>query len=83
MINPTQASILTGRNIWQNEEAGVHISLFPKKFQVLPDILVANGYHVGVTGKGGRPAIGRIRVGLIILPDRVIISIIPCRPPRK
>lgn len=55
MINPTQASILTGRNIWQNEEAGVHISLFPKKFQVLPDILVANGYHVGVTGKGWAP----------------------------
>ncbi len=53
--SPTRASILTGRNIWQNEEAGVHISLFPKKFQVLPDILATNGYHVGMTGKGWSP----------------------------
>lgn len=53
--SPTRASILTGRNIWQNEEAGVHISLFPRKFNVLPDILAANGYHVGVTGKGWAP----------------------------
>ncbi len=53
--SPTRASILTGRNIWENEEAGVHISLFPKKFEVLPDILAANSYHVGITGKGWSP----------------------------
>jgi uncharacterized sulfatase len=53
--SPTRASILTGRNIWENEEAGVHISLFPKKFEVLPDILAAKGYHVGVTGKAWAP----------------------------
>lgn len=53
--SPTRASILTGRNIWEIQEAGIHISVFPKKFQVLPNVLAENGYHVGVTGKGWAP----------------------------
>ncbi len=52
---PSRASLLTGRNIWQNEEAGVHASLFPKKLQVYPDLLEDAGYKVGYTGKPWGP----------------------------
>jgi N-sulfoglucosamine sulfohydrolase len=52
---PSRAALLTGRNIWQNEEAGVHGSLFPKKFPVFTHLLEAHGYHVGYTGKGWAP----------------------------
>ncbi|MBK5292237.1 MAG: sulfatase [Acidobacteriia bacterium] len=53
--SPTRAALLTGRYIWQLEEAGTHASLFPKKFQVYPDLLAAAGYHPGLTGKGAGP----------------------------
>jgi len=53
--SPNRASILTGRNIWQNEEAGTHGSIFPEKFQVFPDLLEQAGYHVGCGGKGWGP----------------------------
>jgi uncharacterized sulfatase len=53
--SPNRASILTGRNIWQNEEAGTHGSIFPKKFTVFPDLLEQAGYHVGCGGKGWAP----------------------------
>ena len=53
--SPNRASILTGRNIWQNEEAGTHSSVFPQKFQVFPDLLEQAGYHVGCGGKGWSP----------------------------
>jgi len=52
---PSRAAILTGRVPWQLEEAGTHASLFPKKFEVYPDILEAAGYFVGLTGKGAGP----------------------------
>ncbi len=52
---PNRASILTGRNIWQNEEAGTHGSYFPKKFSVYPDLLEDSGYFVGYTGKPWGP----------------------------
>jgi uncharacterized sulfatase len=52
---PSRACILTGRPHWQLEEAGTHASLFPRKFQVYPDLLAAAGYHVGITGKGAGP----------------------------
>lgn len=52
---PSRASILTGRSIWQLEEAGTHASLFPKKFTVFPDLLRAAGYFIGLTGKGAGP----------------------------
>lgn len=52
---PSRAAILTGRPHWQLEEAGTHASLFPKKFQVFPDLLAGAGYHIGVTGKGAGP----------------------------
>jgi len=53
---PSRASILTGRSIWQLEEAGTHASLFPRKFAVFPDLLEAAGYTIGLTGKGAGPA---------------------------
>lgn len=52
---PNRASILTGRNIWQNEEAGTHSSYFPKKLKVFPDLLEQSGYFVGYTGKPWGP----------------------------
>lgn len=52
---PSRACFLTGRNSWQLEEAGNHCSLFPAKFDVLPDLLECAGYHVGYTGKGWSP----------------------------
>ncbi|MBN1482749.1 sulfatase [candidate division KSB1 bacterium] len=53
--SPNRASILTGRHIWQNEEAGTHASLFPKKLPVFTDELEKSGYVIGCTGKGWGP----------------------------
>lgn len=53
--SPCRAAILTGKNIWQLEEAGTHASYFPKKFQVFTRALEEIDYHVGYTGKPWRP----------------------------
>ncbi len=53
--SPSRASLLTGRNIWQMEEAGVHCSYFPKTHITLSQILERNGFHTGFTGKGWEP----------------------------
>ncbi len=53
--SPSRAAILTGRYIWQLEEAGTHASNFPKKFKVYPDLLEDAGYWVGYTGKPWAP----------------------------
>lgn len=53
--SPCRASILTGRNTWQLEEAACHNGLFPSKFAVYPDLLEQAGYTVGLTGKGWGP----------------------------
>ena len=53
--SPNRASILTGRNIWQNEEAGTHGSGFPSKFPVFTGALEESGYLVGYTGKPWGP----------------------------
>ncbi len=53
--SPNRAAILTGRNIWQLEEAGTHGSYFPAKFQVFTRALENHGYHVGFTGKPWSP----------------------------
>ncbi len=53
--SPCRASILTGRNSWQLEEASCHGGLFPSKFAVYPDMLEQAGYKVGLTGKGWGP----------------------------
>jgi len=53
--SPSRASILTGKNIWQIEEAGTHASHFPKKYTVFTDILEESGYQLGYTGKAWGP----------------------------
>jgi N-sulfoglucosamine sulfohydrolase len=53
--SPSRAAILTGRQIWQLEEAGTHASLFPKKFPVFTDVLENAGYFIGYTGKPWDP----------------------------
>ena len=53
--SPCRASILIGRNTWQLEELSVHNSIFPRKWEVYPDLLEAAGYSVGLTGKGWGP----------------------------
>jgi len=53
--SPSRAALLTGRNIWQLEEAGTQASIFPARFQVYPDLLEEAGYRVGYTGKAWAP----------------------------
>lgn len=53
--SPSRAAILTGKNIWQLEEAGTHSSYFPKKLRVFPDLLEQSGYFIGYTGKPWGP----------------------------
>lgn len=59
--SPCRASILTGRNTWQLEEATCHFGIFPAKFAVYPDLLEKAGYTVGLTGKGWGP--GDFKIG--------------------
>ncbi len=53
--SPMRAAFLTGRNIWQIEQAGTHASSFPSKYVVFQDKLEDAGYFVGYTGKGWGP----------------------------
>ena len=53
--SPSRAAILTGKNIWELEEAGTHASNFPIKFKVFTEILDSQGYFVGYTGKPWAP----------------------------
>src|SRR5436305_10293431 len=41
--SPCRASILTGRNTWQLEDAVCHNSIFPSKFALYPDLLEKAG----------------------------------------
>lgn len=52
---PSRSSILTGRYLWQNEEAGGHQTLYPEKYVTFTDVLKESGYLVGFTGKGCAP----------------------------
>ncbi len=53
--SPCRASILTGRNTWQLNEAVSHGGYFPAGFETYPDLLEKSGYVVGLTGKGWAP----------------------------
>ncbi|MDA0315330.1 MAG: sulfatase-like hydrolase/transferase [Bacteroidetes bacterium] len=53
--SPSRAAILTGKHIWQLEEAGTHSSYFPKKFPVFTTALAHAGYFLGYTGKAWDP----------------------------
>lgn len=52
---PSRASILTGRHTWQNREACLHWNHWPSDLPVYPDLLEADGYHIGYTGKPWAP----------------------------
>lgn len=60
---PSRASIITGRNSWQLEEACNHWPKFPAKFKSYPEVLKENGYFVGYTGKGWGPGIAKDSLG--------------------
>jgi arylsulfatase A-like enzyme len=53
--SPNRASLLTGRHIWQNREAGTHSSSFPADLAVYPELLEQRGYESGYTGKAWSP----------------------------
>lgn len=52
---PSRSALVTGRHHWQNEQSGQHASSWLKKYIPFVDELKANGYAVGVTGKGVGP----------------------------
>lgn len=52
---PSRATILTGRNSWQLEEAANHSPDFPSKFITFMEQLIASGYYGGFTAKGWAP----------------------------
>jgi arylsulfatase A-like enzyme len=54
---PSRAILLTGRHLWQLEEAGNHMAVFPPKFKSWPEVLMQSGWHMGMTGKGWGPGI--------------------------
>lgn len=54
---PSRAIVLTGRHLWQNEEAGNHMAVFPPKLKSWPEVLMEKGWHMGITGKGWGPGI--------------------------
>ncbi len=54
---PSRAIVLTGRHLWQNEEAGNHLAFFPKNFKSWPETLMEKGWHTGISGKGWGPGI--------------------------
>ncbi len=52
---PSRSAIVTGRYHWQNEQAGQHAAPWLKKYVPFVDLLDANGYVTGRTGKGVSP----------------------------
>jgi len=54
---PSRGAICTGQDIWRLEEGGNLWSTLPSKFPVYPDILEAEGYFIGFTGKGWGPGL--------------------------
>lgn len=60
---PSRAIVLTGRHLWQNEEAGNHMAMFPPKLKSWPEVLTQSGWHMGITGKGWGPGIANDATG--------------------
>ncbi len=52
---PSRSAIVTGRYPWQNEQAGQHAAGWLSKYVPFVDLVAANGYHTGYTGKGVGP----------------------------
>ena len=60
---PSRAIALTGRHLWQLEEAANHTPYFPAKFKSWPEVLMEKGWHTGITGKGWGPGIANDAAG--------------------
>lgn len=60
---PSRAIVLTGRHLWQNEEAGNHMAYFPAKLKSWPEVLTEKGWHMGITGKGWGPGVAKDSAG--------------------
>lgn len=52
---PSRGAILTGKYHWQLEAGANLHCIFPDKFETYPEILKAQGYQVGYTGKAWGP----------------------------
>jgi N-sulfoglucosamine sulfohydrolase len=52
---PSRSAILTGRQMWQVEQAGLLYGTIPPKYPLVTHLLEDAGYHVGYTGKGWGP----------------------------
>lgn len=52
---PSRSALITGRHHWQNEQSGQHAAPWLKKYVPFVDLLSANGYATGRTGKGVSP----------------------------
>lgn len=57
----SRGALLTGQYHWRLEQGMNLHSFLPSKFQVYPDLLEKQGYHVGLTRKGWAP--GRENMG--------------------
>jgi arylsulfatase A-like enzyme len=58
---PSRAALLTGQAVHRLEEGGNLHGFLPKSYAVYPDLLEADGYVVGFSGKGWGP--GRFEPG--------------------
>ena len=54
--SPSRASMLTGRNTWQLEEAANHFGVFSAKYRVYPDLLEEAGTSSGTPVRDGARA---------------------------
>ena len=61
---PSRASILTGRNPWQLEDAANHMCYFPSKFMSFGDRLAASGILAGSLGKVWGPGEAKDAAGV-------------------
>ena len=52
---PSRSSLVTGRHHWQNKQSGQHASSWMKEHVPFVDLLEADGYYIGFTGKGVGP----------------------------
>ncbi len=52
---PSRSAILTGRHMWQVEQAGLLYGTIPPKYPLVTHLLQDAGYHAGYTGKGWAP----------------------------
>jgi N-sulfoglucosamine sulfohydrolase len=60
---PSRASILTGRNPWQLEDAANHQPFFPAKFMAFSEALAKAGFQTGGAGKTWGPGEAKLADG--------------------